>query len=629
MAQQTKPQAYTILVALIAVAPVLVQAQNSAAVTDTSTVELAPQSVNSYWVANEAPASTFAAPVTLLRYLPQVDLQTRGIAEGQADIALRGGVFENTGVKLGGLPLYDPQTGHYSAELPLDPALLEVPQVKVGTDQAASGFNSTTGSIVYRIRPLTDSGAVEAGFGEHSLNYQRGFATMTTEAGFLGGRTVGAAVSAARSEGDGAQPYGDHEFKRISGLVQVRGTESQTDLLLGYASKSYAWPGMYTGNATFKELDDYQTLLLAANHRWDYAPDSHLAFAAGYRRLKDDYELNTLRGKDWFRAYRHETETVTGAIDGRHAFELWAVNYNLTALADQLDSTDLRYGNFMSRTYWKAAIVPEVPYAINDTWTAVAKAGLAYDDTNRNSDDFSPLAGLSLVQKVSEGSNRYFVEYSRTTQVAGYTALNSPPPPGAFAGNKQLDRAAANTYETGAEITRKIWSARSAVFFRQDHNLADWTFNSAAPGTRQANPVDLETWGIETSAQAEVTSWARLIVGYTYLDKTSDYGSALVNGSYYALNFARHRFTTAAVLRPIEWLELRVDAEYREQEPNVKRTTGAEAFTTSAGISFFPPWVKGLELGATGDNLTDSNFQEFPGTPGERRQISFWARYRW
>ena len=80
-------------------------------------------------VANPEPAATFAMPVSALRFEPLVDVQSRNLAEGQADVALRGGVFEQTGFRVGAVSLYDPQTGHYFAEIPIAPAMLGAPRV--------------------------------------------------------------------------------------------------------------------------------------------------------------------------------------------------------------------------------------------------------------------------------------------------------------------------------------------------------------------------------------------------------------------------------------------------------------------------------------------------------------------
>src|SRR5262245_38234113 len=83
-------------------------------------------------VGNREPAGTMSMPVSGLRFEPRVDVQARNLAEAQADVAIRGGIFENSGFKLGALSLFDPQTGHYFAEIPVAPAMLESPVVLTG-----------------------------------------------------------------------------------------------------------------------------------------------------------------------------------------------------------------------------------------------------------------------------------------------------------------------------------------------------------------------------------------------------------------------------------------------------------------------------------------------------------------
>ena len=70
-------------------------------------------------VANQSPTATFAMPVSALRFEPRVDLQSRNFVENQSDVTIRGGIFENTGFTIGAVSLFDPQTGHYFAEIPV------------------------------------------------------------------------------------------------------------------------------------------------------------------------------------------------------------------------------------------------------------------------------------------------------------------------------------------------------------------------------------------------------------------------------------------------------------------------------------------------------------------------------
>jgi len=98
---------------------------------------------------------------------------------------------------------------------------------------------------------------------------------------------------------------------------------------------------------------------------------------------------------------------------------------------------------------------------------------------------------------------------------------------------------------------------------------------------------------------------------------------------FYALNFARHRATLAIRYRFGEGLEFSLDNEYRKQEDNPLRTTSGEAFVVSASLAWAPANGSGFGVAVTADNLTDDDYQQFPGTPAVGRQVSISARYRW
>jgi hypothetical protein len=85
---------------------------------DEATLQLPTLVLNTQETANERSATTYTTPVSTLEFDPRVDLQSRNMAEAQGDITIRGGIFENTGIRVGSATLIDPQTGHYFAELP-------------------------------------------------------------------------------------------------------------------------------------------------------------------------------------------------------------------------------------------------------------------------------------------------------------------------------------------------------------------------------------------------------------------------------------------------------------------------------------------------------------------------------
>jgi outer membrane cobalamin receptor len=237
------------------------------------------------------------------------------------------------------------------------------------------------------------------------------------------------------------------------------------------------------------------------------------------------------------------------------------------------------------------------------------------------------MAGVSLEHGDESGTTTWALEYAATSQLPGYTALNSNPT-GLFGGNPLLGRETAKQLSASVVRERAAWQLRATLFARRDDDLVDWTYASDTPFTRQANPVDLEVRGFEaflTHAWESVD----IAAGYTWIDKDSDYGSAQVDASFYALNFARQRATLAVRYRFADAFELRVDTEYRRQEDNPLRVGDDNALLASAALEWSSASSNAWRLALVADNLTDSEFQPFPGTPAYGRQYSLSATYTW
>ncbi len=577
-------------------------------------------SVYSEQVANQVPAATFAMPVSGLAFEPQVDVQARNFAEAQSDVAIRGGIFENTGFKIGALAVFDPQTGHYLAELPVAPAMLSSPRILTGAANAAAGFNAGVGTVSYGWNPIATRGELALAAGEYHTNratlYQGWMRPLAD------GKALGVDVEAAHSESDGSVPFGDHEFKRFSGRVQLRDASSQTDLFFGWQKKFFGWPNLYTPFG-FNETEDLETELFALNHRaWTSATD-YWELGAFYRRNDDDYEFNrAVPGAS--NPFQHVTHLRSLALSGRQSRGPYAVVYQAQVARDDLRSTALTFGRFHTRDYLKVSFIPE--WAANTAAGQLTlQAGATYDDTNRDKGAISPLVSASLRLN---SSWRIRAEYSESTQVPTYTALNSSATSGLFRGNPDLGRETSRNLESGIEWIGGAWHVQASVFRRWDDDLVDWTYRQGVTA-RSANAVDVATSGMEF-----VATWRSprldVVLGYTWLDKAADYGSATIDASFYALNFARHRWTAALVARVAAGWEVRLDNEYRVQEKNLLRVKGGdEALLSGVGLYYLPAAWRGLELSARIDNLWDSDFQEVPAVPAGRRQIVFGAAYHW
>lgn len=577
--------------------------------------------------ANIVPVSTYDTPVSNLEFNPRIDFQSRNMSEAQGDVTIRGGIFENTGFRVGSATLVDPQTGHYFAELPIAPEMLSAPEVLLAADNALYGFNSTVGTINYTWTRIKDGGSATLGAGDSALNFQRIHHALSEPLGTQGDWSLGVEAEYSRSESDGTVAFGDHDFDRSSGRLQVTGPQSQTDLFVGYQSKFFGWPELYAAPFGSNETENLKTRLYLLNHLQTYDESSYLETSAYHRRHSDHYIFDRANPNN---AFIHESKVSALGLSGKHEItEQFSLNYAAQFTTDEIDSTALNFGDFDTRSYTKLSILAEYQFNLKNDRVLVLRAGANYDDTNRAEAQLSPVTELSWEQQRRNGElESLYLSYSETSQVAGYTALNSDPEGFLFGGDATLGRETSRNIEVGGRIKRSNWTVEAALFYRWDDDLVDWTYAAADINNRTARPVDIKTVGFECVAQK---SWGNIeaIASYTLIDKDEDYGTANVIGSFYALNYANHRATLGAIWTPLEIIKFRIDNEWRSQVDNPARTSDAEAIFTHISLSVYPPQIEDMELFVALDNAWDDDFEEVPGTPGRGDQFSAGATYSW
>ena len=576
--------------------------------------------------ANKLPVGTFDSPVSNLEYDPRVDLQSRNMAEAQADVTIRGGIFENTGFRVGSATLLDPQTGHYVAELPIAPQMLTGPYILTGADNALNGMNSSVGSISFGFKPITTGGNVSVGTGTNDFNLQSIYAGISTDVDDAKNWQLGFEGEYSHSQSDGSIENGDHDFNRASARIQLISSDSQTDVLYGSQEKFFGWPNMYTPFGV-NETEELETRLLMLNHQQNYADNSHFEVSAYYRKHNDHYVFSR-ENPSAFEAF-HETKVKSIAVSGSHAQNTaFAVNYSAQYIEDEIESTTLE-NNFTSRTYYKLSVLPEYKIDLKQNQLLTLRLGAAFDDTNRDDSELSLIGDISLNTQNSDGSEQtVYLSYAQASQVAGYTAIGGSDQGGLFRSNYNLERETTKNLELGYLIQEQTWQLNSAVFYREDNNLVDWTFSFDSSSARFANPVDIDATGVEFFA-TKYFDTTELIASYTYLNKSENYGDADIDASFYALNFPDHRVTLGAIWTPNDLIEMRIDNEWRKQHENALRSGKDTALFTQVSLKITPTVINNLFITLAADNVWDESFEEIPGTPGRGEQYTLSATYSW
>jgi len=83
----------------------------------------------------------------LLRYIPGIEVQSRGDMGAQSDFMIRGGNFQQVLVILDGLRIKDANTGHFSSYIPVNPAEIDRIEILKGAASSIYGSDAVGGVI--------------------------------------------------------------------------------------------------------------------------------------------------------------------------------------------------------------------------------------------------------------------------------------------------------------------------------------------------------------------------------------------------------------------------------------------------------------------------------------------------
>ncbi|GHV11567.1 hypothetical protein FACS1894162_7140 [Bacteroidia bacterium] len=223
----------------------------------------------------QAPVRSIAE---LLTTLANVDILQRGGHGAQADISLRGGTFDQTAILVNGVNFSNPQTGHYSLDIPVNLSDIERIEIVHGPSALIYGSSAFSGGIniitkkkitekvfvaiesgMYNLKEIEVRGAAQTGIATHSLSvgykssdgYMDRTHTQKYNVSILGGYV------------DTTLNYTNNSDYDIYNLLWQTNlalkNQSKIDILLGYNNKKYgansfytpAWPDQYEHTSSY------------------------------------------------------------------------------------------------------------------------------------------------------------------------------------------------------------------------------------------------------------------------------------------------------------------------------------------------------------------------------------------
>lgn len=603
-------------------------------------------------------------PVTsvddLLRYLPGINLNSRGGFGVQSDVGIRGTTFSQVLFLLDTTPLNDPLTGHYNTNIPV--SLAEIGQIELirGPASASYGPDAVGGVIHIKTKMFMEREISRANPGETLASLQadlsageHGLFMTDGSAGIEKGKWR-LTLSGRDSRSDGeqvpnpvypedqqAEKYYNTYFQlsNISLAASSRITDRLTAYLrTGLDQRSFNARYFYTQSTADRSTEEISARWVLSNLTYSMGKQS-VELQISYRNVEDLYDFNP----DVSPSNLHQTESLH--LNASHSVSLNPVITGASSLRilsgiqhtfKGIESTDR--GDHSDRTIGI--------YSVSSlSWeNGMRLTGSARLELNRTN-------SLSFLPQVSASWKRGKVTYRSSIGRAirfgdfteRYVSFNLPDlTPLRNIGNPDLKPETSVTMDLGVDWRpARTIRLSPTLFIRSSANLIDYSLTRSddihnapnlLPGEHYfyaGNISRAVTKGAEFQGYFQLAERARFhagtILGYTWLH-TSDKGDTV---SRYIANHPSHQLQWSLSLR-MNRLSVNTLSSLHVRSPQGSELAGAEiprsyfVANIKLGYSLFSSRV---QIYTDILNITDTNYQEILGAPMPGRWVKAGVRF--
>jgi iron complex outermembrane receptor protein len=570
-----------------------------------------------------------AAPVQsiqeLLEYALSVDVRQRGVHGVQADISVRGGSFDQTLILLNGINISDPQTGHYSLDLPVSLKSIQRIEILEGPAARVFGPNAFSGAI----------NIITSSFDKTNLKFDLGIGQhLLTDANVSGNVNSGSFhqfMAFNRMSSDG---YIDNtDFKTWNAFYQTK-LETKPGILdfqIGRTNKAFGANSFYSA-AYPNQFEETKTTF--ASVKFETGTKFHVSPSVYWRRHQDRFELFRDSPPDWYKGHNYHLTDVFGSN-----LNAWFPSrFGKTAFG-----AEIRTENVWSNVLGKPLTTPiEVPGENGQFFTkSYSRTTISYFAEHSIYLKKLSVSGGAMANWISDlgfGWNVYpglDVAYSLTEHLKLYSSVNSTLRMPTFTdlfyngptnlGNPNLKPEKSTTYEGGMKLNYKGFSGRAGMYRRRGKDLIDWVRENETDKWQTKNLTRINSTGLEFSATFSPEKiWDKklpitnlgLNYSYTTLVKVEDYVF-----SNYVLDNLKHKLDIE-VNHKI-WKRIKGSWRFSYQDRNGMRTQ-TEPYKPFWLVNTRIMWkTPSTELYAMASNLFNTKYFDLGPVEQPGRWISF------
>ena len=560
----------------------------------------------------------------LLKTVAGVDVRQRGGNGVQSDISVRGGTFDQVAILLNGANLTNPQTGHYSFDLPVNLSDIERIEIIQGPSSLLYGASAFSGGINIITKKQPDSKAyIDLKGGMHQL-----FGVEAS--GSANSGSFYNQLSAGYNSSDGYTYNSD--YKIFNSLFQSRfeAKNSKIDFQLGFNDKKYGAGTFYSG-AYPDQYDNTQSLFAAIKGETG-------------DKLKFIPQLYWNRHWDTFHLFREGTPNIPSFYNGpnRHRSDVFGFNLNLqykwkpgiTNFGGEFRNEGILssvLGNPLKKPtgdYTKSDNRSNISYFVAHTFLlknlTIDMGVLANYNTALN-EDFGLYPNLNISYYYS--NLKLYASWNNAMRMPTFTDLYYSDP--AQTGNPDLTSEKSSGYEIGGKFSKPDFSFYLTGFYMHGKDVIDWVKTPEETVYQAQNLSTLDKYGIETGFALELNKLlpclrnSRLEAGYLFIDQSYESGNLVSN---YVLDYLKHKFTTR-LTHPI-YKGISADWSFRWQDRMGGYTkyvnyvkASEEDYPSYSILDLKINWkIKDFKIYFSANNLFDISYYDFGNVP----QPGFW-----
>lgn len=561
----------------------------------------------------------------LLNYSSSIDVQQRGVHGVQADISMRGGSSDQTAILLNGINLSNPQTGHYSFDIPVNLSDIDHIEILNGPSSLGYGVNAFSGGInIITKKKVDEKLFVKTQYGEHNLINLEASSSIQLQ-------NYTNRISANYSKSDGYINNSDYNLFNVLWQGNLNIDQSKKiEALVGFNNKKYGANTFYSPSYP----DQYdKTRSYFATIKGEIGDVLKFIPSLYWNRHHDEFQLfrdGTVNTPQWYKGHNYHQSDVYG-LDLKVQYRS---KYGISSMR-----SEFRNEGIVSNVLGTEMDYPKGKYTKTDNRTNISyvlehsvlfnrftfTAGILANYNTQSQDNFKLYPSINASYWITD-EMKVYSSWNKATRLPTFTDLYYSSV--THVGNKNLKPENSESIEFGINYKVKFIDSYISSYWMKGTNLIDWIKNTPDEPWKAENLTRINKFGVDIGTTiffetiSPIFKQTYLNIGYTRLNQTKE--SDLISNK--TLNYLRDKLTAQLNHKIYKDLSMRWSFRWQKRMggylkyENLKPTTEVDYPAFSTLDVRFNYKLKSFNFTLDLNNIFDTHYYDLGNIP----QPGFW-----